>query len=98
VINAIDAITESGTVYLDARVKPNCVEISVRDDGPGMSPEVLQQCTQPFFTTKGELGTGVGLSTVRETCAQHKGTLEIDSKVGVGTQMTMSFPTMLESH
>ena len=73
VINAIDAINDTGTVYLDADVNPDCVKITVRDDGPGMSPDVLKKCTEPFFTTKGELGTGVGLSTVRETCAQHGG-------------------------
>ena len=66
VINAIDAINDTGTVYLDADVNPDCVKITVRDDGPGMSPDVLKKCTEPFFTTKGELGTGVGLSTVRE--------------------------------
>ena len=97
VINAIDAINDTGTVYLDADVNPDCVKITVRDDGPGMSPDVLKKCTEPFFTTKGELGTGVGLSTVRETCAQHGGKLEIDSKVGSGSQMTMIFPTKRSS-
>lgn len=92
VINAIDAIVDSGTVHVDAVVNPEAIEIRVRDDGPGMSPELLERCTQPFFTTKGALGTGVGLSTVRETCKQHNGRLQIDSEVGVGTQMTMILP------
>ncbi len=69
------------------------VEISVRDSGVGMSPEVIQQIFEPFFTTKGPgKGTGLGLSTVYGFVKQNKGFLTVDSTPGEGATFRVFFP------
>ncbi|MEQ8291920.1 MAG: response regulator [Roseovarius sp.] len=67
--------------------------IAIEDTGAGMTPEVAQMATEPFFTTKkvGE-GTGLGLSTVAGFCRQSEGGLRIDSAPGTGTLVAMAFP------
>jgi signal transduction histidine kinase len=69
------------------------VHVEVRDTGCGIPPENLQKVMDPFFTTKpvGQ-GTGLGLSIVRQIMDEHHGRFLIDSKVGVGTKITLSFP------
>lgn len=69
------------------------VEISVTDDGPGMTPEVRQRATDPFFTTKGESGgTGLGLSMVYGFAEQSDGELLIDTASGAGTSVRILLP------
>lgn len=69
------------------------VAISVRDNGHGMPPDVLQQATTPFFTTKSEAGgSGLGLSTVEGFTRQSGGVLRIESAPDRGTLVTMLFP------
>ncbi|WP_227247113.1 ATP-binding protein [Paraburkholderia caribensis] len=69
------------------------LRITVRDEGVGMSPEVLERACEPFFTTKGEgQGTGLGLSMVFGFVRQSGGHLTILSEVGRGTSVQMHFP------
>src|SRR3546814_9697232 len=69
------------------------VVLSIRDEGHGMSPEVRQRATEPFFSTKGkERGTGLGLAMVHGFVQQSLGRLEIDSEPGRGTTMRLLFP------
>ncbi len=80
-----------GTSYLDAG--RGRVMITVRDEGAGMSDEVLAQIKQPFFTTKREQGgTGLGLSISAGIVDEHGGTLTIESQPGTGTVVTVAFP------
>jgi PAS domain S-box-containing protein len=74
------------------------VALSIRDEGPGMLPLVLERATEPFFTTK-EVGkgTGLGLAMVQGFVQQSRGRLEIDSKVGRGTTVRMLFPTTAQA-
>jgi two-component system, NtrC family, sensor kinase len=70
------------------------VEIAVRDNGIGISPEIKDKLFQPFFTTKptGE-GTGLGLSISYDIVTQqHGGTIEVDSRVGEFTEFTVRLP------
>jgi signal transduction histidine kinase len=69
------------------------VHIEIRYSGCGFPEENLQKVLDPFFTTKpvGQ-GTGLGLSIVRKIMDEHHGRMLIDSKEGVGTQITLSFP------
>jgi PAS domain S-box-containing protein len=93
-VNALDAMPEHGTLTLRTRnVEPGMIEIQVEDTGAGMSNEVLEQCLDPFFTTK-EVGkgTGLGLSLVYSTVKAHHGQLEIQSQSGQGTRVKMRFP------
>lgn len=65
--------------------------ICVRDNGCGMSPDVLAQAFIPFFTTK-QAGTGIGLALCRQIILKHGGTITIDSEEGRGTTFTISLP------
>jgi signal transduction histidine kinase len=70
------------------------VEVHVRDNGVGISPEIRDKLFQPFFTTKptGE-GTGLGLSISYDIVTQqHGGTIEVDSEVGAFTEFTVRLP------
>ena len=68
------------------------LRLSVADTGTGMTAEVLARCRELFFTTKGELGTGLGLASVHGTVSGHRGALRIESAPGRGTTCTMWIP------
>jgi PAS domain S-box-containing protein len=91
-LNAADALQSGGTIALRARATANQVILEVSDTGVGMSDEVLRRCMEPFFTTKGERGTGLGLGMVHAVALRHNGTLEIESVLGVGTTMRLVLP------
>ena len=93
-VNAVDAMPDGGSLFLSTRQPPSGgVEITVRDTGTGMSPEVLARASEPFFTTKAVgIGTGLGLSIVYGTVRAHDGDVEIRSQVGQGTEVTLRFP------
>jgi len=67
------------------------IELRLRDDGQGMSPETRERIFEPFFTTKPK-GTGIGLSTVRRIMRGHGGSVEVESAMGEGTTFTLLFP------
>jgi PAS domain S-box-containing protein len=93
-LNAVDALPEGGVVTLrtlvDARDERVIVEVS--DNGIGMTETTRSRCLEPFFTTKGERGTGLGLPMVFGMVQRHGGELEIESELGEGTMMRLSFP------
>jgi len=102
-INARDAMAREGTlvvttsnVTIDDDTAPvpagEWVSLCVGDDGVGMSPAVLQQAVEPFFTTKGHMGSGLGLSMVYGFVNQSGGHLNIDSVEGEGTSATLYLP------
>jgi len=66
--------------------------LTVEDEGPGMSGETRRRALEPFFTTKGEAGTGLGLAQVYGFLQQIGGSLEIDSAPGKGTRVHLGFP------
>ena len=66
--------------------------VEVQDTGVGMSETTRSRCLEPFFTTKGERGTGLGLPMVFGMVQRHGGELEIDSELGRGTTMRLIFP------
>jgi len=85
--NGRDALPDGGTLAITARMTDLYVEITVSDDGIGMTSETLAQIESPFFTTK-EHGTGLGLSTCRSIAAEAGGSLIIESRLGAGTRVT----------
>jgi CheY-like chemotaxis protein len=66
--------------------------VEVVDTGAGMDEETRRRCLEPFFTTKGERGTGLGLAMVYGVMQRHNAEIEIESTVGRGTTMRLSFP------
>jgi PAS domain S-box-containing protein len=94
-LNAVDALPEGGVVTLRTRFdeRDREVVVEVQDNGIGMSETTRSRCLEPFFTTKGERGTGLGLATVFGMLQRHGGELEIESELGKGTTMRLVFPS-----
>lgn len=95
-VNAVDAMSENGTLTLRTRhVDNSWIEVEVEDNGMGMPKEVLERATEPFFTTKGiGYGTGLGLSMVFSTAKAHRGEMAIESEPGRGTRVKLRFPAL----
>jgi PAS domain S-box-containing protein len=96
IFNAVDALPQGGTLTMRARVDGNDVVLTVADDGTGMTEEVRRRCLEPFFSTKDQQGTGLGLSLVHATVQRHRGTLGVDSAPGRGTTFTVRLPIHVE--
>ena len=92
VVNATQAVGEAGRVVVEAQSVGSRWRISVSDDGCGMPPEVLERARDPFFTTKGDSGTGMGLAIVQTLVADQGGQLEIKSEAGSGTVVSFEVP------
>ncbi len=98
VLNAVDAMPEGGTLtlraypLLDANKTPAHLRIDVCDTGVGMDEKTRNKCLEPFFTTKGERGTGLGLAMVYGAVRRHTGDIEIESELEKGTTVSLIFP------
>ncbi len=90
--NAQDACRVGDEVLLASRGAGDEVLIQVTDTGVGMSREVAERASAPYFSTKAG-GTGLGLALVRRTLEEHGGRLEVSSEPGKGTQFTLRLPS-----
>lgn len=89
--NAMEAMPQGGEITLTTRIRGGQAEISVRDTGEGMSPEVVGTIFQPYFTTK-EKGTGLGLAICQSIVQEHGGCMLADSTPGQGSTFTIQIP------
>ncbi len=92
IFNAADAIEKRGRITIRTEVRDRWAAITITDDGMGMTEEVRARCLEPFFTTKGEQGSGLGLGSVYGIMQRHEGELDIKTEPGRGTSVTLSIP------
>lgn len=92
IFNAVDAMPRGGSITFRTRCENKKVVVEISDTGAGMSEEVRQRCLEPFFTTKGERGTGLGLAMVFGIVQRHGGTIDLHTMLGQGTTFILSFP------
>jgi signal transduction histidine kinase len=101
VVNARDAMPDGGVIRIStaavikgahAGEAEDYVRVRVRDNGAGMPPEVTAKIFDPYFTTKGDGGTGLGVPQVQAWMRQVGGYVTVQSKVGKGTAFDLFFP------
>jgi two-component system NtrC family sensor kinase len=95
IMNAIDAMPQGGTLWLEDRLihDDREIEMKVRDNGTGISADVLPHIFEPFLTTKESGGVGLGLAIARGIMERHNGRIEVQSELGRGTTFTITLPT-----
>jgi signal transduction histidine kinase len=93
IFNATDAMPTGGRITFRTGQDGEHTMLEVSDTGTGMTEEVRRRCLEPFFSTKGKNGTGLGLAMVYGIVERHAGSLEIDSELGRGTTFRLRMPS-----
>jgi signal transduction histidine kinase/ActR/RegA family two-component response regulator len=91
IFNAVDAMPEGGTLTVRTWATQAQVRLEIHDTGIGMDEDTLRRCVEPFFTTKGEAGIGLGLAMVDDVAGRHGARIEIESEVGGGSSVSLVF-------
>ncbi|MFC2163478.1 ATP-binding protein [Acidobacteriota bacterium] len=92
-LNAIQAVEETGTIQISTWLSEGQVWIKIKDTGTGIAPDNLDQIFDPGFTTKGVgVGTGLGLSICHQIIKEHQGQISVESEVGKGSAFMIALP------
>ena len=94
--NALDAMPEGGELSVSLTTQRDSCRLSVRDTGHGMEPEVQSKVFEPFFSTKGAKGMGLGLSVARAVVGRHGGTIAVESSPGQGSVFHVCLPRVTD--
>ncbi len=100
VANAVEAVpAKRGVITIRTRfdAESHEAEITISDNGPGILPELQDRVFEPFTSTKGQRGTGLGLAVTRKIVGEHGGRIALQSQPGEGTTFTITLPSHLES-
>jgi PAS domain S-box-containing protein len=92
--NAVEAMPDGGELTVSAYTRHGQVVLDVEDTGKGIPDNQKDGLFQPFFTTKGDHGTGMGLATARGIARAHSGTISVQSVLGKGSVFSVSFPSI----
>jgi len=95
--NSIEAMPDGGDITFKSYMEGANICISIKDSGVGMSKEVQQKAFTPFFTTKGQIGTGLSLSYTYGVILKHQGSIVIKSGVSKGTELIIKLPVNIEN-
>jgi PAS domain S-box-containing protein len=95
IVNAVDAMPRGGKLQISCHQNDGTVELQFTDDGTGMPEDICQKIFEPFFSTKGAHGTGLGLSVSYSIIERHEGTITVTSEPGNGTNFTIYLPAAL---
>ena len=90
--NAFQATIPGDRISVRSLIEANDVLLEVQDTGYGMADEVRERIFEPFFSTKGEQGTGIGLAVVKQTVERHGGSIDCESTRGAGTTFSIRLP------
>jgi signal transduction histidine kinase len=91
-VNAVDAMGKGGLLRITTRRVNGWASVEFGDNGCGMSDEVKAKIFEPFFTYKKRYGTGLGMAIVKKIIDDHKGKIEVESRIGEGTTVKFFLP------
>lgn len=92
ILNAVDAMPDGGTLRISTQVEDGLATIRFEDTGVGIGPEAREHLFEPFFSTKGSHGLGLGLSIVASIVGAHGGSISVDSAPAQGARFTVQLP------
>jgi Amt family ammonium transporter len=94
-LNAVQAMPEGGKLRIKTRLRGQCIQIEIQDEGTGIPDQIKDKLFEPFFTMKEE-GIGLGLSIVKRIIDDHKGSIEVRNNYPKGTVFTINLPINTE--
>ncbi|MDH3685672.1 MAG: hybrid sensor histidine kinase/response regulator [Myxococcales bacterium] len=95
--NALEAVSDGGTVRVATRLEEGCAVLTVSDDGPGVPPELKEVVFEPFTTGGRPGGTGLGLAIARKVAEDHRGSIALRSSDAGGAEFEIRFPVAPDS-
>ncbi len=94
ILNAVQAMPQGGTITCRVGAVDGKVVVKISDTGTGMTDRVRARIFEPLFTTKGKRGTGMGLAVCYGTVQDHEGDIDVETSLGYGTTMVLTFPAV----